>query len=86
MVEKKKSGRPKVTTSPILEHNTALVLELHRRHVDNTNIARIVGVTPPTVTAFIKHKSVQATPWRRDLSRLNLAVLFPVFKNSSISI
>jgi DNA invertase Pin-like site-specific DNA recombinase len=62
MMEKKKLGRPKGTTSPILEHNTALILELHRRQVDNTNIARIVGVTPPTVAAFIKRKSVQATP------------------------
>lgn len=60
MIEKKKPGRPKGTTSPILEENTALVLELHRRQVDNTNIARIVGVTPPTVAAFIKRKSVQA--------------------------
>lgn len=58
MVEKKKPGRPKGTTSPILEENTALVLELHRRQVDNTNIARIVGVTPPTVAAFLKRKKM----------------------------
>jgi predicted transcriptional regulator len=42
----------------LLNHNTALVLELHRRQVDNTNIARIVGITPQTVAAFIKRKSV----------------------------
>lgn len=61
-MEKKKSGRPIGTTSRILEENAALVLELHSRGVDNTNIARIVGVTPPTVTAFIKRKTAEVPP------------------------
>ena len=61
-MNKKKLGRPKGSTSPILEKNAQLVLELHRRRVDNTNIARIVGVTPPTVAAFIRRKATQMTP------------------------
>lgn len=48
--------RPKGTTSKILEENTNTILELDARGVNASAIAKIYGVSAPTVRAFIERK------------------------------
>ena len=49
--------RRKGTTSKILEDNTITILELDRRGVNASAIAKIYDVTAPTIRAFIERKT-----------------------------
>ena len=46
----------------VLDDNAIAILEMHRRGVNATAIAKIYGVTAPTVRAFLAAKTVENTP------------------------